>query len=405
MYKFCELTDTEFQEYVDSNENKHFMQTIYMNKYYQLKGKETHLVGVKKDNKVVCAALVYLESTYRKYKKYAIYKGFIMDYSDIDLLKFVTLEISKYLEKKGAYEFIIDPNIINIERDTDANIVENGINNYKVVEELTKIGYIKSPRDLQIKWTYVMDINGMTSDEIFKTFKQNTRNIINRTINKYKLNIKNVDNLEEFKKITQDTSSRRGFSDKSIEYYKNMKEAFKDKVVFKIAELNCDLYLKDLYDEKQVYEEKIDKINGTNKKKDNYIQELGFINKKIKEVEALKQEKGNIIPLSAAMFMLYGDEIVYLSSGSYKEYMQYYGQYIIQWDIIKYACENNYKRYNFYGIMDVFDKSGKDHGVYEFKKGFNGYVKELLGEYTYIINKKIYNQNKIITKIKSIIKH
>ena len=134
MYKFCELTDTEFQEYVDSNENKHFMQTIYMNKYYQLKGKETHLVGVKKDNKVVCAALVYLESTYRKYKKYAIYKGFIMDYSDIDLLKFVTLEISKYLEKKGAYEFIIDPNIINIERDTDANIVENGINNYKTFD-------------------------------------------------------------------------------------------------------------------------------------------------------------------------------------------------------------------------------------------------------------------------------
>ena len=52
---------------------------------------------------------------------------------------------------------------------------------------------------------------------------------------------------------------------------------------------------------------------------------------------------------------------------------------------------NNYKRYNFYGIKDVFDKNGKDYGVYEFKKGFNGYVEELFGAYetgtnlTYII--------------------
>ena len=151
-------------------------------------------------------------------------------------------------------------------------------------------------------------------------------------------------------------------------------------------------------------EEKISKINGINKKKDNYTQELKFINKKINELECLKEDKGNIIPLSAAMFMLYGDEIVYLFSGSYKEYMQYYGQYIIQWDMIKYACENKYKRYNFYGIIDVFNKNGKDYGVYEFKKGFNGYVEELLGEYIYIINKKAYNRVNFINRLKRIIK-
>ena len=406
MYNFCELNDNEFQEFVGENENKHFMQTSYMNKYYKLKGKETYLVGVKKDNKVVAAALIYLESTFKKYKKYAIYKGFVMDYNDVELLKFITDETVKYLKDRNAYEFIIDPNIINVERDTDANVVENGKNNYKVVEELKKLGYIKSPKDLQIKWTYVLDINGMSSEDIFKTFKQNTRNIINRTINKFKLNVKTVsyEELSEFKKITEDTSSRRGFDDKSLEYYQNMSKAFNDKVIFKIAELNCDDYLNNLNKEKQDYETKIEKINGTNKKKDNYIQELGFINKKIKEIEKLRQDKGNIIPLSCAMFMLYGDEVIYLSSGSYKEYMQYYGQYIIQWDIIKYACDNNYKRYNFYGIMDIFDKSGKDYGVYEFKKGFNGYVKELLGEYTYIINKKIYRKNKFMTKLKQILK-
>ena len=406
-YKFIELTNEQFLDFVNTQEQKHFMQTSYMNEYYKLKGKETYIVGVECNKKIVGAGLVYLESMYRKYKKFAIYKGFIMDYENKELLKFFTEKTKEFLEKKGAYLFTIDPNIIQVDRDSEANIIENGKNNYKVIKELKKLGYIKSDTNVQIKWTYALDINGQSSDDLFKTFKQNTRNIINRTVNKYKLNIRTLtyDELSQFKKITQDTSARRGFDDKSLLYYQNMSKAFGDKVTFKIAELNCDEYLKDLNKEKEDYQNKIDKINGTNKKKENYIQELGYINKKINEVETLKSEKGNVIPLSCAMFILYGDEVVYFSSGSYKEYMQYYGQYIIQWEMIKYACENNYKRYNFYGIMDVFDKKGKDYGVYEFKKGFNGYVKELLGEYKYIINKKIYKQEIFLSKIKKLIKH
>ena len=406
-YKFIELTDEQFFDFVETQDQKHFMQTTYMKEYYKLKGKETYIIGVESDKKVIAAGLIYLESMYRQYKKFAIYKGFIMDYNNKELLEFITNKTYEFLKEKNAYVFTIDPNIIQVERDTEANIIENAKDNYDVIESLKQIGYFKSDTNIQIKWTYVLDINNQTSEEIFKTFKQNTRNIINRTINKYKLNIRTLsyDELPQFKKITKDTSDRRGFSDKSLEYYQNMSKAFKDKVTFKIAELNCDVYLNDLNKEKLDYQNKIEKINGTNKKKENYIQELGYINKKIEEVEKLKNEKGNIIPLSCAMFILYGDEVVYFSSGSYKEYMQYYGQYIIQWEMIKYACDNNYKRYNFYGIMDVFDTKGKDHGVYEFKKGFNGYVKELLGEYTYVINKKIYKQENLIAKLKKIIKH
>lgn len=111
------------------------------------------------------------------------------------------------------------------------------------------------------------------------------------------------------------------------------------------------------------------------------MEDRASIDKKIEEVNLLKQEHGEYIILSGAMFVLYGNEIVYLFSGSYDEYMKYCGQYRLQWEMIKYAADNNYKRYNFYGIKDVFDKNGKDYGVYEFKKGFNGYVEELFGAY------------------------
>ena len=103
------------------------------------------------------------------------------------------------------------------------------------------------------------------------------------------------------------------------------------------------------------------------------------------------------------MFMLYGDEIVYLFSGSYEDVMSFCGQYRLQWEIIKYAADNGYKRYNFYGINDVFNPKGKDYGVYLFKKGFNGYVEELLGSYTLDIDgiSKVYN---VLRKIKKLFK-
>jgi lipid II:glycine glycyltransferase (peptidoglycan interpeptide bridge formation enzyme) len=89
--------------------------------------------------------------------------------------------------------------------------------------------------------------------------------------------------------------------------------------------------------------------------------------------------------LSAAMFMLYGDEIVYLFSGSDEKYMRdYNAQYLIQWHMIKYAADHGFKRYNFYGIHGLPDDNCPD-GIYDFKKGFTtdetGRVIELIGTF------------------------
>ena len=64
--------------------------------------------------------------------------------------------------------------------------------------------------------------------------------------------------------------------------------------------------------------------------------------------------------------------------------------------MIKYAIENNYKKYNFFGISGIFDKKDSEYGVYEFKKGFGGVVEELIGDF--------YLPTSILYKIKRIIK-
>lgn len=406
--KFTELNEKEFMTFVNTQKTKNFFQTTMMLDRMKKENTECYLVGVKKDDQIIAASLIAATGhTFLHKKTYEAYKGFILDYNNQELVKFMTEEVSKFLKEKGGFRFFIDPYIPHVSRDMDANIVE-GINNDGVITYLKSLGYKDNPDGAQVKWCYCLDINGKTSEELFNEFRSSTRNNIHKTESKYKLTYRTLtkEELPIFKKVTSDTCDRRSFNDKTLEYYENMFDSFKDDVTFKIVELNCDTYIETLKEENKEFERKLTELSdsASNKKKKEVMKkDLENNLNKIEEVEKLKKEKGNIIPLSVAMFILYGDEIVYLFSGSYEEYMKYCGQYRIQWEIIKYAAEHHYKRYNFYGIQDVFDPHGKDRGVYEFKKGFGGYVEELLGSYEYSITSlnKIYH---FLKKIKSIIK-
>ncbi len=406
--KFCELNDIEFMSFVNSRPEKNFFQTTMMKERIEKDGLKVYLVGVKEDNQVVAASLIAETGhTFMGKKTYEAYKGFILDYHNNELLKYMTEQVSAFLKEKNALRLIIDPYIPNVSRDADANIVE-GVDNRDVVNYLSSLGYKENPNGAQVKWCYCLDIDGKTPDELFKEFKSNTRNYINRTISKYKLELKTLkrDELSEFKQVTSDTCERRDFADKTLKYYEEMYDCFKDDVTFQICSLNCDTYISVLEEENKTFEDKITNLSDASsnkKKKEEMKKKLEANLNKIAETKKLKKEKGNIIPLSAAMFMLYGDEIVYLFSGSYAEYMSFCGQYRLQWEIIKYAAEHNYQRYNFYGIKDVFDKNGKDYGVYEFKKGFGGYVLELVGSFELSLSfpDKIYH---LLRKIKRLVK-
>lgn len=405
--KFTELTEQEFQNFVDTQNNKNFFQTVMMKKKLECDGTKVYLVGVKENNKVIAASLI--AQTPQKFlgkRTYEAYKGFILDYHNKELLKFMTDGVKNFLKEKNGLKLIIDPYIPAVSRNMEAEITDE-FDNRDIIDYLHTLGY-KDSQSSQVKWTYCLDINGKTSKELFNDFRSSTRNNINKTLTKYDLNIRTLskDELKEFKTITSDTCDRRSFSDKSLKYYEEMYDCFKDDVTFKICEINLKNYIQKLEDSNREMASKLEELSDSNsnlKKKEVMKKDIENNNKKIQEAKDLKQEKGEIIPLSAAMFILYGDEIIYLFSGSYAEYMQFCGQYRLQWEIIKYAADHNYKRYNFFGIQDVFNPNGKDRGVYEFKKGFGGYVEELLGAYELSLSpaNTLFN---ILKKIKHTIK-
>lgn len=406
--KFQEITEKEYRNFWENHPLKTFLSAPEISKLREKSGWETLYVGIKKDKKLIAASMILGHK--RHFNKYEFYspRGFLMDFKDTELVIFFTKELKNYLKDKKGYVLRIDPYIIFKERDIDGNIVEKGEDNSEIVNNLLKLGYKKLSIEEkeQVGWMFSLNLEGKTEEQILKEMKANTRNQIHKT-EKFGITVNeiNYDELERFQNIMEETGARKGFAVRKLSYFQEMYKLFHDKneVKFFITEINLKKYIKGLEKEKKEKEDKIDslteaKYNDGQKKGLNL--QIEAINKRIKESNEIIEKVGkDTITLSGSMFMLIKPEIIYLSSGNYEEYMKFNSQYLIQWELIKYGIENGFKKHNFYGIPENINEHPKDYGIYEFKRGFNGYVEELIGEYELPLSWH-YNLFKLIKKIK-----
>lgn len=399
---FAELTEEEFTNFADSHPQKSFFQTKEIAKLRHSNGWDYYYVGVKQNNHIVAATLLLSKKRKLGYYEFYAPRGFLCDYHNKELLKEFTNNIKKYIKQKKGYVLRIEPYICLKERDIDGKIVENGENNEAVITTLTNLGYQYDSESEQAKWMFVLDIDSKDSATIFKNMRQNTRNLI-RKAEKNCIEIRELsrEELPLFKKVTSATSDRRNFVDKSLKYYEDMYDLFHDKnyIKYMIAEVNLHTLLHSLNKEYSELQEKIKQYKESKKSEGKLKEALVLtesLQKRIDEVEEYLKDNEKLV-LSVGSFILYGDEIIYLNSGNYKEYMHYNAQYLLQWTMIQYGIEHHYKRYNFYGISGNFDKNDSSYGIYEFKKGFNGYVIENIGTFNLPI-RNIYYIHKLLNK-------
>ncbi len=408
--KFTTLTEEEFRTFLDHHPLKTFMQTPEIGKLRANSGWNYVFLGVKEKEKILAATMLLSKPEFKGYLEFYAPRGLLIDYHNQELLRFFTENLKEYINNQNGYILRIDPYLIKQERDINGDIVKDGIDNQKVISYLEELGYQKADHDEQVKWAFSLNLENKTSDDIMKEMKPNVRNIIRKALkNGIVIRELELEELNQFKAITESTSERRDFLDKPLGYYQDMYHLFHDQngVRYLLAELNLHEYKKRLEEE---LNEIIKEIETTEKKhstegklKAAEIRKENF-EKRIKEAkELIKNNKENTIPLSGAMFITYGDEIIYLCSGTDGKYMFFNGQYLIQWEMIQWGIKHHYKKYNFYGISGNFDKKDPDYGIYEFKKGFNGYVEETIGEYQLPIN-NIYNKFHRYLQLKQIIK-
>ena len=222
------------------------------------------------------------------------------------------------------------------------------------------------------------------------------------------------DELDKFKDIMQHTGDRRDFIDRPLKYYQDMYNHLHESGILKIlvAELDTDLSIKNI--DKEILEIKLDMENREKKylkdpskmNKNKYEQKqkecennIKRINKNKENILDLKQQYGNKILLGGILFLISNNEVLSLVGGSYDKLMEFQSAYTVHFAGMKYAIENNYDRYNFYGITGDFDeKNNPLFGLYSFKRDFGGQVVELIGEFDIVVNKFFFIIYKVAFK-------
>jgi len=94
--------------------------------------------------------------------------------------------------------------------------------------------------------------------------------------------------------------------------------------------------------------------------------------------------------IAGTIAVVYGNKCWYLYGASSNEYRNVMPNYLLQWEMIKWALESGCDIYDFRGVSGDIDENNPLYGLYRFKKGFGGKFTEFIGELDYVFNPFIY---------------
>ncbi|MDE6284409.1 MAG: aminoacyltransferase, partial [Bacilli bacterium] len=358
--KFTILDEKEFASVQNTMPYSSFYQTTAWAQIKAKNGWECFYVGIKNENSVIAASLLLAKKLFLNKKMFYAPRGLLLDYSNVELLTFFTNKLKSFITSHGGILLKIDPLVEYKHRDMDGKIMDDGFDNEKIYQKLLDLGYkhegftVGYSKEAQFRWSYGLDITP-SKDEILKGMNQRCRRCLKKA-NKYSLTRVDVtkDNIQDFKAIMEHTAVRQNHFDRSVSYYLDLLEILKDRIKMSIIYLDKQKFLKDFPDDKLV--------------------------------ELIKKEKEDMIPISAGVFIFDADRANYVYGGTYSHYMPLMAQYKMQMDMIEIAQEKKLPLYDFGGISGDFTPGTPNYGVYEFKKGFGGFVIEYIGEFNLVIH-------------------
>lgn len=416
--ELIELKEAEYKEFADQSAYRNIWQSVEMCHLRESNGWKTHYVAMKNEHEILAACALVSYPVFMGYRIFQALRGFLLDYENESLLRQFHEQVIAYMKNHKGIHFSMDPYVQYRPHDKYGKVID-GFDHQSIVDCLMRLGYQHQGFDVGVdeehqepRWMFALPLQGKSEQELLKAMNQLTRRSIKKTQKSgFELMELARDQLSEYQKIIAHTANRCGFTDRPLAYYEKMYDIFHDAGMLKywVIVLHVDEYLNALQTERKGEEKKLAQVKETLAKNPDHAKSqnkmhaiedvLSSIQKKMEEAEALKKQKGNDIILSGAMFLLYGDEVLYLTGGSYEDTMHFSAQYRLQWEMIAYAQSHGYTTYNFYGISGIFDEEEQD-GVLNFKQGFDGEVRELIGVFEYPLAPTIYRLYHGLRKVK-----
>ena len=364
---------------------------------------DTETVQILKDGQFIGQSIINYRSIFRFFREACILNGPLLDYSAMskEELKDVFYTLQKYLRKK-CDEIRINPPLVHFVLDDKLETTETLNENVKsAFDELSFKNYVDRNCSESIDQIFVKSLKNYSSfDEISGELSSSFRSSIKKFSEScVKVREMGENELGDYYKIYSDTAYRKHFPLQTEEYYVLLKKNFGDKAKIMGAFLDCREYENYLSSNISMLEDKIAELKLSKQSKkikgqlnDAHDRLRSFIKRKDDYHKLGINE--DIILLSSYVLVCYGKEVIIMSGGSEEKYLNFGGSTLINWEMIRYAFENGYERYNFHGTIET-DQITKAKGNYHFKKNFGGNLQILLGSF-------IKNVNPILSLIKRI---
>lgn len=315
----------ELEEFLETNKKSHFLQSP---EWAKVKSNwKNEMIIVRDDEGKIEGTMSILLRRIPVLNRYMMYapRGFVCDFHNKEILKKLTDEANKIAKKYKAFIFRLDPDIEKGDKVFEDIIKELGYKQKKNIKSTRKI--------IQPKIISRITLTGKTEEELLNSFSQ-----------KHRYNVR----LAKRKGITL----RDGTREDLPKFYE----------IMKVTETRDEFYVRPLS-----YFEKIwDAMSP------NHIRLI------------FAEYEGE--PISAVLPVKYGNKVWYLYGGSTNKHRNLMPNYLLQFEMMKWGIESGCDIYDFRGVSGIVSEDHPQHGIYIFKKGFNGDIIELVDEMYVVYN-------------------
>jgi len=400
------LKEDEFNSFSQRHKYASIYQTsMYANFKNSQENFDVHYLGFENNGNLIGATMVIYKELFWGYKYAYSPRGFLIDYTDANLIKELTYRLINLLKKQKFIFFKIDPPVINSERDFNGNVIYESETSGEIFNILKNNNYEHFGFNLYNE-TSLTRFNAFAKlipngKELFNSFSKEVQdNIITANRMAVKIVIDESNDVNRFYDFVRSAYGRRG-----KRYFQKLIDNFSknDSVKIFYAEIDSNKYAQNtnnLYNSELERNEGLVKIIESGDKKFDIDR---VINDKIESDKILSIYKKDIL-ISTDLLRNHPDGVTcgvalvinnykgaeILINYSPKEYKRFNVNDILTYEIMRHYANYKCKYINLGSTPGNFSKKTKFYPLLASKKGFNSSVIEYIGEFKLIINPLMY---------------
>lgn len=392
------LDELKFDAFAINHPNYNFYQSSNYGKFMSKHGYNSYYLGLSDDVGNIKAATLIIVKNDKSEKRKMGYapRGFLIDWTDSELVREFTTKIKEFLAKRSFTYLKVDPMIVYKEYNSDGSLKYSNSDDFvKKMQSLgyTHMGYNNGMEASKPRWNSIikLDPNIIT---LYNSLSKEARNKIKKAAgNGFKVYKGSNTDISLFYNVLNRKNP-------PLEYYMDLYQFFNVNNCFEIyfVKLEPVSYVNS---SKKMYEEEEQRNSNLNMQMQDFNNpnKDAIINEKLKSDEMLATYKKNMLEainlfqkypsgiiIATLAVIKYGKKVTFFVGASDEDHKNDYPDYLLRWQLAEYFSRGGYESIDYNGMMGM---SNTDYDT-TLKKELTNSVVEYVGEFDLVINKKTY---------------